>query len=133
MKVYVHFYSSNFIIIIVIHWRILWSSHRKLACVGFEPMTTGFRSDALTDCTVRPWVQFALRANFEQPLQFHCLFSVTFHFGYCLRQSPHFFSSNFCWGNHIEQHVTAIIIYGHITCVIYFTVRVAWINNNRIE
>ena len=31
------------------HWRILWSSYRKLAWVGFEPTTTEFRSDALTD------------------------------------------------------------------------------------
>ena len=31
--------------------------------------------------------QLTLRANFVQPLQFHHLLSVTFHFGYCLRQS----------------------------------------------
>ena len=31
------------------HWRILWSSYRKLAWVGFEHTTTEFRSDALTD------------------------------------------------------------------------------------
>ena len=29
-----------------------------------------------------------LRVNFVQALQFHRLFSVKFHFGYCLRQSP---------------------------------------------
>ena len=50
------------------------------ARVGFEPMTTEFRS-----------VQLALRANFVQLLQFHHLFSVQFHFGYCLRQSPRLF------------------------------------------
>ena len=27
------------------HWRILWSSYRKSAWVGFEPMTTEFRSN----------------------------------------------------------------------------------------
>ena len=43
------------------HWRILWSSYRKLAWVGFEPTTTEFRSDALTDWAIRPWVQLALR------------------------------------------------------------------------
>ena len=32
--------------------------------------------------------QLALRANFAQLLQFHRLFSVQFHFGYCLQQSP---------------------------------------------
>ena len=73
------------------HWRILWSGYRKLAWVGFEPTTSEFRSDALTDWVIRPWVQLALRANFVQLLQFHRLFSVTFHFGYCFRQSPRLF------------------------------------------
>ena len=31
------------------HWRIIWSSYKKLAWVGFEPTTTEFRSDAPTD------------------------------------------------------------------------------------
>ena len=84
------------------HWRILWSSYRKLTWVGFEPTTNEFRSDALTDWAIRPWVQLALRANFVQLLQFHRLFSVTFHFGYCVRQSPRLFSSKFCWGNHMS-------------------------------
>ena len=50
------------------HWRIFRSSYRKLAWVGFEPMTTEFRSDALTDCPITPWVQLALRANSVQLL-----------------------------------------------------------------
>ena len=83
------------------HWRILCSSNRKLAWVGFEPTTTEFRSDALSDWVIRPWVQVALKANFVQPLQFHLLFSVTFHFGYCLRQRHVCFHRIFCWGNHI--------------------------------
>ena len=40
------------------HWRIVWSSYRKLALVGFERTTTGFCSDALTDWAIRPWVQY---------------------------------------------------------------------------
>ena len=40
--------------------------------------------------TLQQWVQLALRANFVQLLQFHLLFSVTFHFGYCLRQWPRY-------------------------------------------
>ena len=56
-----------------------WSSYRKLAWVGFEPTTTGFCSDALTDWATRPWVQLALRANFVQLLQFH-LFVQCSHF-----------------------------------------------------
>ena len=47
-----------------------WRSYRKLAWVGFEPTTTEFLSDALTDWAIRPSVQLALRANFVQPLQF---------------------------------------------------------------
>ena len=31
----------------IYHWRILWSSYRKLAWVGFEPTTTEFCSDGL--------------------------------------------------------------------------------------
>ena len=31
------------------HWMILRISYRKLAWVGFEPATTEFSSDALTD------------------------------------------------------------------------------------
>ena len=73
------------------HWRILRSSYRKLAWVKFEPTTNEFCSDALTDWTIRSWVQLALRANFVQLLQFHLLFSVRFYFGYCLRRSPHLF------------------------------------------
>ena len=53
------------------HWRIPRSSHKKLAWVGFEPTITEFRSDALTDWAIRPWVQLALRANVVQPLQFY--------------------------------------------------------------
>ena len=34
------------------HWRIIWSSYRKLAWVGFEPMITEFFSDALTDWAI---------------------------------------------------------------------------------
>ena len=78
------------------HWIILWSSYRKLAWVGFEPTTTKFRSDALTDGAIRPWIQLALRANFVHLLQFHYLFSVGDHFGHCLRQSPLLFWLKFC-------------------------------------
>ena len=35
------------------HWRILWSSYRKLAWVGFEPTTTEFHSDALTNWEIK--------------------------------------------------------------------------------
>ena len=90
--IYIYIYIYTCIYIYGIHhWRILWSSSRKLAWMGFEPTTTQFRSDALTDWAIRPSVKLGLRANFVQLPQFHRLFSVTFHFGYCLRQSPHLF------------------------------------------
>ena len=38
---------------------------------------------ALTDWAIKPWVQLTLRSSFVQLLQFHGLFSVTFHFS-CL-------------------------------------------------
>ena len=34
------------------HRKILWSSYRKLAWVGFEPTTTEFRSDTITDWAI---------------------------------------------------------------------------------
>ena len=47
------------------------SSYRKLAWVGFETTTTEFRSDALIDWAIRPWVQLALTTNFVQLLQIY--------------------------------------------------------------
>ena len=82
----VHPYICIYMVFGIHHWRILWSSYRKLAWVGFETTTTEFRSDVLTDWAIRPWVQLALRANVVQLHQYHRLLSVTFHFGYCLCQ-----------------------------------------------
>ena len=53
------------------HRRILWSSNRKLASVGFEPTTTEFNSDAVTNWVIWRWVQITFKANFVQLLQFH--------------------------------------------------------------
>ena len=96
LKIYIYIYIFIYMVFIH-HWRILWSSYRKLAWVGFKPTTSEFRSDALTEWAIRPWVQLALRANFVQLLQFHRLFSVTFHFGYCLRQWPRLFELKVSW------------------------------------
>ena len=38
------------------------------------------------------YTDWTIRANFVEQLQFHRLFSVIFHFGYSLRQSPRLFS-----------------------------------------
>ena len=61
--------------------QILWCSYRKFLWERFEPTITEFRSDTLTDRAIRLCVPLVLRATFVQLLQFHCLFSVTFHFG----------------------------------------------------
>ena len=85
------------------HWRIFWSSYRTLAWVRFEPATTEFRSDALTDWVIRPWVQLALRAKFVQLLQIHRLFRVTFYFSCFTFVSRHvLFYSKFSVGNHMS-------------------------------
>ena len=59
------------------HWRNFRSSDRKFAWVGFEPKNTEFRSDALTDWALRPWVQLALRANFLSYSQSHLFFQCS--------------------------------------------------------
>ena len=73
-----HVSIKIYMVFTIHHWRILWSNYRKLAWVGFEPITVEFCSDALTDWAIRPWVQLALRANFVQLLQFHCNWHLRF-------------------------------------------------------
>ena len=79
-------YIYIYILHTIHHYAILWSSCRKLAWGGFELMGTEFRSDALTDWAIMPWVQLALRANFLQLHQFHLSLNIRFHFDYCLLQ-----------------------------------------------
>ena len=83
-------------------WIILWSSYRKLAWVGFEPMTTEFCLDALYNWAITPWVQLALRSNFKQLLHFPVLLSAILHFSLCLRISTRSFELKFCWINHMS-------------------------------
>ena len=49
--IYIYIYIDG-----IHHWTIITSSYRKLAWMGFEPTTTEFRSDALTNWTIRPWI-----------------------------------------------------------------------------
>ena len=70
------------------HWRIFRSSHRKLAWVGFEPTSTEFRSDAVTNWATRPWLQLVIRANFVLLLTLH-LFVQCSRFISVFPQSPH--------------------------------------------
>ena len=55
----------------ICHWIIFRCSYKKLALFGFEPTTTEFRSDALTDWAIKPFVQLVLWANFVQLFQIH--------------------------------------------------------------
>ena len=78
MHVYIHAYIHIIYYIYtyiygIHHWKILWSTYRKIAWVWFEPTTTNLNpcSHALTDCAIRPGVQLTLRTNFVQLLQFH--------------------------------------------------------------
>ena len=57
-------------------WRIFRSSYRKLVRVGFKPTSTEFCPYALTDWSIRPWDQLALRVNFVQLLPVSSLCSV---------------------------------------------------------
>ena len=85
------------------HWSIFRSSYRKLAWVGFEPTTTEFRSDALTDWAIRPWVQLALRANFVQLLQFH-LFVQCSRFIFVFAIVSH----HICFKQNLTQVITLV-------------------------
>ena len=80
-----------------------WSSYRKLAWVGFEPTTTEFRSDALTDWAIRPWVQLTFRANFVQLLQFHLLFQCS---QFILAIA--FVSRHICFKRNLAQVITLV-------------------------
>ena len=73
------------------HCRIFRSSYTKLAWVGFEPTTTEFRPDALTDWAIRPWVQLALGSNFVQLLQFHLFVQCSRFISVCTFVSRHIY------------------------------------------
>ena len=57
------------------HWRIFRSSYTNFRWVRFEPNTTDFESDVLTDWAIRRWVQLALRTSFVQLSNFLSLLS----------------------------------------------------------
>ena len=62
-------------------WSIFRSSHRKLIRVGFEPTNTEFRSDALTDWAIRPWVHGSgnVRCDRQNLLSFWAIFCPFSH------------------------------------------------------
>ena len=80
-----------------------WSSYRKLVWVGIEPTTTEFRSEALTDWAIRPWVQVALRVNFAQLLQFHLFFQCSH-----LISAIAFVRRHICFKQDLAQVITLV-------------------------
>ena len=95
-----------------------WNSYRKLAWMGFEPMTTEFRSDTLTNWAIRPWVQLALRANFVQLLQFHLSIQCSHFISAIVFGNRHIcFKRNL--GQAIKKKYIYIYIYIHIYIHIY--------------
>ena len=72
--------------------------------MGFESRTTEFRSDALTDWAISPWVQLALRVNFVQLLQFH-LFVQCF----CFISVFAFVSRHICFKWRLVQVITLVV------------------------
>ena len=83
------------------HWRIFRSSYRNFAWVRFEPTTTEFRSDAVTNWAIRPWVQRVFRANIAQVIQFH-LFVQFSHFIWTIV----FVSCHICFKRNLAQVIT---------------------------
>ena len=71
---------------------------------------------ALTDWAIKPWVQLTLRSSFVQLLQFHGLFSVTFHFS-CLPLSvaTFIFIDAFCRKSHDCSVMSWYIWYSPLT------------------
>ena len=69
----------------------------------FEPTTTEFCSDALTDWDIRPWVQLAPITKFVRLLQFH-LFVQCSHFILAIV----FASCYICFKRYLSQIITLV-------------------------
>ena len=67
----------------------------------FEPTTTEFRSEALTNWALRSWVQLALRADFVQLLLFYLVGQCS-HFISTIA----FFSRHSCFEQNLAQGIT---------------------------
>ena len=93
MYIYIHIYYMYIILYIyayiyihiyymygTYHWRSFRSTYKKLAWVRFEHTTTEFRSDALTNWALKPWVQLALRATDEAPVKKRNFCWVNIHY-----------------------------------------------------
>ena len=72
------------------HWQIFRSSYRKIIWLGFEPITTKFHSDAITDWDIRPvsWILSQTQLCSATPISSLCsVFTILF--GISLRFLPH--------------------------------------------
>ena len=102
--IYIYIYTYTYTYIYIYSsLKDFWSSYRKLTWVRFEPTTTEFCSDALTDWDIRPWVQLALIAKFVRLLQFH-LFVQCSHFILAIV----FASCYICFKRYLSQIITLV-------------------------
>ena len=94
-------------------YRILRSCYRRLAWVGFEPMTIEFRSDSLlTELSGHEFNSHSEPTLFSySSFTFSSVFR--FHFSYCFRQSPHIAQSKCDRGNHVSvaEYIDAYVIH----------------------
>ena len=81
-----------------------WSSCRKLVWVVFEPTTTEFRSDSLTNWAIRPWFQLILRANIVQLLQLHLLVQCSH-----IILVTAFASRHICFKRNLAEAITLLV------------------------
>ena len=94
------------------HWRIFRSSYRKLAWVGFEPMTT---LNSVRRSKRQSYHTMSLTRSQSQlcavtPISSLCS-EFIFHFGLCLRQLPHLPQVNSRTGNHVSSGMNWCIWY----------------------
>ena len=52
LYIFIYIFNTYIYMYGIHHSRIAWSSYIKLACVGYEPTTTEFHSDALADWAI---------------------------------------------------------------------------------
>ena len=107
LNIYIYIYIYG-----IHHWRIFRSSYRKLAWVGFEPMTT---LNSVRRSKRQSYHTMSLTRSQSQlcavtPISSLCS-EFIFHFGLCLRQLPHLPQVNSRTGNHVSSGMNWCIWY----------------------
>ena len=123
MYIYIYMYVYKYGIH---HWRIIWSSYRKLAWVGFEPMNTEFNSHSeATLCSYSNFIICSV-SDFILAIAF-----VSHHVCFNLK---------FSWGNHMSVaewsdtygvHYWRIIWSSYIYVYIYSLAKILRTDSNK--